>query len=170
MAGPMVLMMAQVDDASGEILGECITMAEDLGARNIQVLPSITKKGRPAHIVFVDAPQAAEPDIAELFGGELGTWGYRVLQAEHRHFDIQRFSATLIVRTGTDEHEFDVRVKVIRDRGRVLRVKAEFDDLSKACASLRAAGLSMAIADLKSAVEDRFDRSAEGPQRLVLQL
>lgn len=165
----MVLMMAQLDDVSGEILGEFIRRAEAAGARNIQIVPSLTKKGRPAHLVFVDAPQDAEPAIAELFGAELGTWGYRVMQAEHRHFDIRRTQVSVVVRHGQAEQAFTVRVKVISNGGRVLRVKAEFDDLSAACGALRDRACLLPIAELKAAVEDRFDRDAPEPPAIVLE-
>jgi uncharacterized protein (DUF111 family) len=168
--GPTVLMMAQVDDVSGELLGEFIRRAEALGARNIQIVPSLTKKGRPAHIVYVDAPREAEHDVGVLLGSELGTWGYRVLQAEHRHFDIRRASLALRIVAGGATHEFSVRVKVISDGAQVLRVKAEFDDLSSICEALRQAGHWLAIMELKAAVEHRFDRHDTGPQSLELRL
>jgi pyridinium-3,5-bisthiocarboxylic acid mononucleotide nickel chelatase len=159
MVDQMPLMMAQVDDVSGEILGEFIRRAEKLGARNIQVVPSLTKKGRPSHIVFVDAPEHIQPDIGLLLGSVLGTWGYRILQSEHRHFDIRRTNALLRVATGAETLEFNIRVNVVSHEGQVMRVKAEFDDLSKACETLREANRPMSIHELKAAVEDLFIRS-----------
>jgi len=40
----MLLLMAQVDDVPGELLGDFIKQCETVGARNIQIVPAITKK------------------------------------------------------------------------------------------------------------------------------
>ena len=60
----MRLLMAQVDDVSGELLGEFIRRVEALGARNVQIVSSITKKGRPGYIVYVDVPESLESEVA----------------------------------------------------------------------------------------------------------
>jgi uncharacterized protein (DUF111 family) len=159
MAGPMRLMMAQVDDVPGELLGEFIRRAELLGARNVQIVPSVTKKGRPGYIIYVDVPTELEADVALLFGSELGAWGYRVLQAEHHHFEIKRLSVPLEITLGTVGdvgQSFTIRMKTISNAGKLLRVKAEFDDLSAICRALREAKHQVPIAVLKGAVESLF--------------
>lgn len=149
----MLLLMAQVDDAPGEVIGEFIQRAGALGARNVQVIPSITKKNRPGFVVYVDAPESLETDIAALFGAELGTWGYRVIAAEHKHFEIERLSVKVNIRSSQGERVFQLRAKRIAQAGVFSRVKAEYDDLSSICTSLRESGASVALTDLKASVE-----------------
>lgn len=158
----MLLLMAQVDDAPGELIGEFIQRAVDIGARNVQVVPSITKKNRPGFIIYVDTPESLEDDIAALFGAELGTWGYRVLAAEHKHFEIERFTVQVNISTAQDDHVFELRAKRISKAGVFSRVKAEYDDLSKICESLRENGTFASLNDVKASVENalRNDKQA----------
>lgn len=149
----MRLLMAQVDDVPGEQIGEFIRQAEALGARNVQVVASVTKKGRPGYLVYLDISAELETAAGRLLGAELGTWGYRILQAEHRHFDITRIETALGVTIGGAAHRFALRTKVIADGADVLRVKAEHDDLVTICTTLRERGYRVPVAVMKTAVE-----------------
>lgn len=144
--------MAQVDDVSGELLGEFIQRLEGLGARNVQIVSTVTKKGRPGHILYIDVPDELESDVAYLLVSELGTWGYRVLEAEHKHFDIKHIKITLIVVVGGGRYEFDLRLKTISHADQ-MRVKAEHDDLSSICRVLREKQQYVPLAVLKAQVE-----------------
>jgi hypothetical protein len=156
MSEEMRLLMAQVDDVPGELMGEFIRRAEMLGARNVQALASITKKGRPGYVVYVDVPAAREADIATLFGAELGTWGYRVIAAEHRHFDIERFTVALDIQLAGEVQTFELGAKKISQAGRFTRIKVEYDDLSRICQTLRAHGHDLPLAVLKAETETRL--------------
>lgn len=171
-------MMAQVDDVPGELMGEFIRRAEALGARNVQVVPSITKKNRPAYLVYLDVPAALEAPAARLLGAELGCWGYRVIEAEHHHFDIARTTVALTVHRGGVSREIAMRIKTISDGDDRLRVKAEHDDLVSLCATLReaqtelpaAARADVPLAVLKAAVESQLAVMNPLPDSLSLTL
>ncbi|MEQ9062001.1 MAG: pyridinium-3,5-bisthiocarboxylic acid mononucleotide nickel chelatase [Gammaproteobacteria bacterium] len=163
------LVMAQVDDVPGELLGEFIARAEALGARNVQAVASVTKKGRPGYLLYVDVPAALEHELGLLLAAELGCWGYRVLAAEHRHFDISRRSVTLALELAGAGFRFPLRAKTIGSDGRALRVKAEHDDLAAICAQLREQGHAVPLAVLKAAVETRL-RAAPGEDTLEVRL
>lgn len=162
------LLMAQVDDVPGEAMGEFIVRAEALGARNVQVVPSLTKKNRPAYLVYLDVPASLEAAAGRLLGAELGCWGYRVLAAEHRHFDIKRGTLVVTVHRGEVSHRATLRIKTIADGGERLRVKAEHDDLAAFCAALRAVGVDLPVAVLKAGVESRLAQSATPPEAIEL--
>lgn len=164
------LMMAQVDDVPGELMGEFIQRAEALGARNVQVVPSITKKNRPAYLVYLDVPAALESEAARLLGAELGCWGYRVIEAEHHHFDIARTTVAVTVQRGELSCARDVRIKTIADGAERLRVKAEHDDLVALCAMLRDVELHLPLAVLKAAIESRLAPMSPLPTALTLAL
>lgn len=165
----MRLLMAQVDDVPGELMGEFIRRAESLGARNVQALASITKKGRPGYVVYVDVPASIEAEIATLFGAELGTWGYRIIAAEHRHFDIERFSVTLDIEIAGDVQTFELGAKRISQAGRFTRIKVEYDDLSRICESLRTQGHHLPLAILKAETESRLPAAA-GDRRISIKV
>ncbi|ODU06160.1 MAG: hypothetical protein ABS81_05490 [Pseudonocardia sp. SCN 72-86] len=152
-----VLLLAQIDDAPGELLADVMDQLTDLGAVNIQLLANIGKKGRPGHTLLVDIPADAEDEVALLLAGEIGIWGYRVLRSEHRHLDIRRATVDLDLRAGGTVHRAPLRVKRIFGGGRFLRVKAEHDDLARICADLKKAGHLVPLAVLKSRVEVAVD-------------
>lgn len=154
-ANRMLLLMAQVDDASGELLGEFIRRVEQLGARNVQLVPTVTKKGRPGYMVFIDAPAELETSVADLLGRELGAWGYRVLEAQHRHFDVDRRQIEINVSVNGTQHKFSLGVKTVSRQETVLRVKAEHDDLVAVCEALRQVGCDLPLTTLKASVESR---------------
>jgi len=160
-----LLLLVQVDDATGETLQHAAQQILAAGARNVQMLASMTKKGRPGHVCLIDVPAEREDEIALLLGVELGVWGYRVLEARHRHFDIslepRRVSAHAI--------EQEVRCKFIRKGERLLAVKAEHDDLLRLQARLAAAGQSYALRVLRAHVECAA-RTHSGAEPLLLAL
>ncbi len=144
-----LLLLVQVDDATGETLQHATQQILAAGARNVQMLASITKKGRPGHVCLIDLPAEREDDIALLLGTELGVWGYRVLESRHRHFDIRVEARTVIA--GPVKQV--VRCKYIRKGERLLAVKAEHDDLVSLQARLRDAGHVCALRVLRAQVE-----------------
>lgn len=153
MSSGLLLILAQIDDASGELLAEVMGRLETLGAKNVQLLSSLTKKGRPGYVMMVDIHADKEDDAAALLAEELGIWGYRVIEAEHKHVDIERFEAALAVHHQGQPHRFSLRAKRIRRDGRPIRIKAEHDDLSRICAELRASGIALPLAVLKAKAE-----------------
>jgi uncharacterized protein (DUF111 family) len=115
-----------VDDATGEVMGNLVERLTQAGALDVTVLAGITKKGRPTHLVRVvcDSPLLSEA-LAVLFA-ESGTLGARVQQVER--FVVPRAIVTVPVSiAGTS---FNVHVKVARDgAGNVAGAKPEFEDI-----------------------------------------
>lgn len=164
-----VLLLAQIDDAPGELLGRVLEQLSELGAKNVQLLSNIGKKGRPGHTLLVDIASDQEWEAAVLLAGELGLWGYRVLQSDHRHFDIRRHTLELEVRLGERVRRFPLRVKRIFTNGTFLRAKAEHDDLARICTGLAQDGDSTYLAVLKARVESTLG-AAEPGARLTVEL
>lgn len=163
MAGSeVILLMAQIDDAPGELLGRVMTQMTELGAKNIQLLSSLAKKGRPGYVLLVDILAEDEPDFAALLVGELGIWGYRVLQSQHKHFDIRRYRTELRLRWTGNEHRVEIGLKRILGGGAFMRVKAEHDELAKICESL-SGRCHLPLSVLKAAVETAAGTDEPGP-------
>jgi uncharacterized protein (DUF111 family) len=154
--------MVQVDDAPGELLGEVLRSLADMGAKNIQLLSSLAKKGRPGYVLMIDILAEQETEVAALLAGELGVWGYRVLHSDHKHFGIERHETLLEIAMGEGIERFPIRLKRILNDGQFLRVKAEHDEMSGICAALRAKGHRTSIAVLKARVETAAGSSVPG--------
>ncbi|MEX0960305.1 MAG: nickel insertion protein [Burkholderiales bacterium] len=152
MSAPL-LIMAQVDDAGGEVLQDVAERLHAAGARNVQVLASLGKKGRPAHVLMIDVPAQQEDEVAALLAAELGVWGYRVLESRHRHFDICLHSRPVGVQLGEDRFEVEVGCKRIERQGRLLAVKAEHDHLVRLRDQLTSRGHTISLRQLRTLLE-----------------
>lgn len=151
--GDKLLLLAQVDDVSGEVLQDVAERLHAAGAYNLQVLASLGKKGRPGHVLLVDIDAAREEEVAVILGLELGVWGYRVLESRHRHFEITRARRVVAVDAGADAFEVEIGCKHIRHGERLLGLKVEHADLVALRDRLQALGRRVSLAHLRAAVE-----------------
>ena len=83
-AGPMVQIDTNIDDMNPELFSPVSDKLFQLGARDVWLTPTQMKKGRPAVVLSVLAPAAAESIIAETLLRETTTLGVRVHRV-HRH-------------------------------------------------------------------------------------
>ena len=74
---PVMLLEANVDDATGETLAHAISTLLDWGALDAWVTPIVMKKGRPAHTVSALADVALAEQVARLLTTETGSLGVR---------------------------------------------------------------------------------------------
>jgi len=163
----MLLIMAQVDDAPGELIQDVVQRLQQVGSRNVHILASLAKKGRPGHVLLIDMPEEHEQDVALLLCTELGVWGYRVLESRHCHFDIEHRSTTLTVSAGERTLSFALGWKRIEQNGRLLAVKAEHDQLAEIRDVLEQSGVRVALRWLRANLEEQLAR-VPPPQSLEL--
>ena len=124
-----MLLLVQIDDRSGEVLGHALDELMAMGARNVQLLSSHTKKGRPGNVLLIDLESELEPEVAVYLAAELGAWGYHVLEARHRHFDVERHERLVAVVCGGQRRRFTLLCKHFSREGKLLRVKVERSDV-----------------------------------------
>ena len=74
---PLVLLEANVDDVTGEVLAHAVAALLDAGAADAWLTPVVMKKGRPAHTLSVLADPALADALASLMVHETGTLGVR---------------------------------------------------------------------------------------------
>ena len=115
---PVVLLEANVDDATGEVLARAVAALLEAGAHDAWVTPIVMKKGRPAHTVSALADVALVAQVAARLTAETGTLGVRGATLER--WPATRREAVVEV----DGHP--VRVKVSPGR-----VKVEHDDAAR---------------------------------------
>jgi len=118
-----------VDDVSGEVLGNLIEELLAEGARDAAIIPITGKKGRPGHIIHVIAKPEDSSRLIRKVIEETGSLGVRVLPIKHRLIAQREMCSVKINIKG---EEYDVQVKIGRDlRGEILDVSAEFEDCKK---------------------------------------
>lgn len=116
---PVVLLEANVDDATGEVLAHSLARLLDAGAHDAWITPIVMKKGRPAHTVHALCDTALVVQITGVLAAETGTLGVRGSRLER--WPTTRDHGRVLV------DDRSVRVKVSAGR-----VKAEFDDAAEA--------------------------------------
>ena len=115
----LVVVEANVDDVTGEVLGHTVEALMNAGALDAWLVPVVAKKGRPGHVVSFLAEPARVGVLAAVLVRETGTLGYR----ENR-----------VTRSALDRElvEVEVRGEIVRVKVGPHRAKAEYEDCSRA--------------------------------------
>jgi hypothetical protein len=115
-----------IDDISGEIIGNMIEQLTEAGAKDVTVLQGISKKNRPTHLIRVISDRTQVNTILEILFRETGTIGVRI--QEIQRVILPRSSITVPVKI--HDNIFNIKVKITKDsNGKTLTVKPEFQDL-----------------------------------------
>jgi len=120
------ILETNVDDVSGEVLGNMIEKIMVHGAKDVTISSAITKKGRPTNLVSVICDSDTMNSIMDLLVTETGTLGIRVRTSER--YIVPRAVKTLSV--NIQGQSFDVRYK-IRDLNNGAHFKIESDDIKE---------------------------------------
>lgn len=131
-----------VDDVSGEVIGYTIEKLLAEGALDASATPTLMKKGRPGFLIKVLTKPGDTERLARLLMLETGTLGVRVLPSVHRYAlgrEVMRVDLRLAGR------KFKPRVKVARERGKLISFAAEYED-AKQIAERTGMGLREVIA------------------------
>ncbi|HVP95658.1 nickel pincer cofactor biosynthesis protein LarC [Methanoregula sp.] len=143
------LLETNVDDVSGEIIGEALARFMAAGARDASAIPILMKKGRPGYLVTVITSPASSADLARLMACELGTLGVRCIPAVHR-FVADRTTGTVEVTIAG--HTKSIPVKYGWMDGRCYTAKPEFD-----AAKDWAAELGLPVREVLMAISDTLE-------------
>ena len=122
----VVILETNVDDVSGEILGNLIEKIMDDGAKDASIYHGITKKGRPTNLVSIICDFTTMEKITDTLITETGTLGIRVSSSDR--ITVPR--TTNEVKITLENENFDVRYKSSTFKGKYT-FKIEFDDLKK---------------------------------------
>ena len=82
MGHPVVLLEANIDDATGETLAHAVAVLIDAGAHDAWLTPVVMKKGRPGHVLSVLCDPAVADDMRRTIRAETGTLGVRTQRIE----------------------------------------------------------------------------------------
>ena len=118
------ILETNVDDVSGEILGNLIEKIMEKGAKDVSIYHGITKKGRPTNLVSVMCDGEHVEGIVDTLVIETGTLGIRI--SESNRFVIPRTIHT--VPLTIHGMSFQITYKKSLFKGRT-DFKIEFDDL-----------------------------------------
>ena len=167
-----MLLLANVDDVSGELIPQAIDGCMARGACSVHVVQAITKKGRLEYLFLIDVKPEAVEVVANYLALELGTLGVRVFEPDHIKFAYQ-FCQVGLRLAGDEEPRAFVRVKQLLDReGQEISIKAELEDLRLALLELTPLEPRLSLRGLKRLVEqvvqDQTDHEVVGVQAAYL--
>ena len=138
------ILETNVDDVSGEILGNLIEKIMKKGALDVSIYHGITKKGRPTNLVSVMCTDKVVDDIADALVLETGTLGIRI--SDSNRLIVPRSSHGVSV--SLNGVPFQIRYKKSHFKGKT-DFKIEFDDLRR--------------------ISDVIDKSIKGTEALLRQ-
>ena len=123
------MLETNVDDVSGEILGNLFEELLEMGAKDIVIIPAIMKKGRPAHVIKVIAKPEDTAKLARKIITETGSLGIRVVPTRHRLIAARKIE---VIKFEVEGQLYETAVKIARDsEGILLNISAEFEDCKK---------------------------------------
>jgi pyridinium-3,5-bisthiocarboxylic acid mononucleotide nickel chelatase len=150
------LLFAQADHVSGEVTGYAVGRIMELGARNVQLISSITKKNRPGHIIIIDTDDKHEGVIADFLARELKISGYHRIDTSHIFQRVTLSQKNLVIRAAGKRRTFRCEIKIIGDPSNPLSVDVEHDALVKLQKALKAQKKELSLSELKTAIESRL--------------
>jgi uncharacterized protein (TIGR00299 family) protein len=115
-----------VDDITGEVVGNVVDKLYKNGAKDVVILNGITKKNRPTFLIKVQTDYTSKDKIIRILFKETGTLGCRLYDTTRvvMSRNIITMSVTLFGKV------YDILVKISRDReGNIVNIKPEFDDV-----------------------------------------
>lgn len=127
----VIVLETDVDDVTGEIIGNFIHKMENSKILDLQVIPSITKKNRPSYVIKILCDPTMSDKVLEDIFTELGTLGVRI--SKTKRVCIEREIETIKISLDQEEHEIKYKISYfIKDKERkIINIKPEYDDLKK---------------------------------------
>ncbi len=122
------ILETNLDDVSGELLGHIFARLMNRGAMDVSIIPTVTKKNRPGHLLRVIAKPQDTELLSEEIIRETGTLGVRIIPYAHRNITHRRIVPSHIE---IDGQEFKIDVKVGMIGNDIIGVKPEYEDAKR---------------------------------------
>ncbi len=128
------LLETNVDDVTGEVLGNLIEELIEMGARDVSIIPATMKKGRSGQLIRVVCKAEDGPALSRRMMLETGTLGIRVIPVRHRHIAQRQVK---VINVCVEDNTYPMRFKVATDtNGETLDLSVEFDDAKRVAREL----------------------------------
>ena len=125
------ILETNVDDVSGEILGNFFSEFNNEKVLDLQILPSFTKKNRPSFAVKVLCFPKDTFELIEKMMHELGTLGVRY--CINNRVCIDRIIEKKIIEIESKDYEVNFKISYISlENGKeIVNIKPEYEDIKK---------------------------------------
>ena len=124
----MFLIETNIDDVDGEIIGNLIEVLMKEGARDVTIIPGITKKNRPVNIIRVLSDLGNTDALMHKLFKETGTSGIRINEINRITLERNIINMEIIINCS----KYNISIKITKDTSNnIINIKPEFDDLKK---------------------------------------
>ncbi|MFX1530491.1 MAG: nickel pincer cofactor biosynthesis protein LarC [Promethearchaeota archaeon] len=127
----VAVLETDVDDVSGEILGNFINEFKSEKVLDIQIIPSLTKKNRPSNIIKVVCYPNYTFELMEKLIHELGTLGVRYSIVNRLCVDRIIEIRTIEINNKDYPINFKVSYTELENSKKIVNIKPEYEDLKK---------------------------------------
>jgi len=121
----VALLETNLDNVSGEILGNLFNKLMEQGALDVSMIPVLMKKNRPAQLLRVIVRHQDYERISEAIIRETGTLGVRVMPFIHRNILEREIIPIEIEISGT---KAKIRIKVGKIGDEIINTAPEYED------------------------------------------
>lgn len=123
------ILETNLDNVTGELMGHIFKVLLKHGARDVSIIPTITKKNRPGYLLRVIAKPMDCDILSEVIIRETGTLGVRVIQYVHRNITSRKI---IPVHVDINGKTIEIRIKVGTIGNEIISIKPEYEDVRKA--------------------------------------
>ncbi|MHA1491007.1 MAG: nickel pincer cofactor biosynthesis protein LarC [Promethearchaeota archaeon] len=118
-----------VDDISGEVIGNFVKNMESENILDLQIIPSITKKNRPGHVIKILCHPEYKYEVIEKIIEELGTLGVRFNTITR--ICINRKIEKKKIKIKNKMYELRYKISFIESENgkKIVNIKPEYEDL-----------------------------------------
>jgi hypothetical protein len=124
----VTILETNIDNVTGEIMGHIFNVLMKYGARDVSIIPTITKKNRPGNLLRVIARPIDCDILSEAIIRETGTLGVRVMPYIHRNITSRKIVPVKAVIKGK---MVEINIKVGMIGNEIISVKPEYEDARK---------------------------------------
>lgn len=119
------ILETNLDNVTGEILGNSFNNLLDAGALDVTVIPTMTKKNRPGHLLRAITKPEDSATVSEAIIRETGTLGVRIIPYVHRNLAERQIIPIEMDAAGK---KVKIRIKVGLIAEEIISIAPEYDD------------------------------------------
>ncbi|MBP2046245.1 nickel pincer cofactor biosynthesis protein LarC [Methanobacterium aggregans] len=144
------ILETNLDNVTGEVLGHTFDRLMEKGARDVTIIPTLTKKNRPGHLLRVITKPEDSDAIAEAIIRETGTLGVRFLPYSHRSTVSREIVPVEVDVNGMKK---SIRIKVGLIGEDIVSSKTEYEDAKEVSIET-----GIPVKDIMAMAEDAFKK------------
>jgi uncharacterized protein (TIGR00299 family) protein len=127
----VVQLETNIDDMTGEVLGNLVELLMEAGALDVSVIPAMMKKGRIGSIIRVIIKHDEIEKVSRLIIRESGSLGIRIFPSLHRFVAEREYKTIDVEISGS---VFKTSVKASKVDNELMNIKPEYEECQKIAA------------------------------------